>query len=249
MRAAAPSVDGMSLYVRMPPAPEWLTGSAPVRFWHATVGKKAVMATTGGLLLLFLVAHMIGNLKVFFGAAAFDHYAHWLRTIGEPVLPFGWFLWILRAVLLGAVVLHIVAAAQLTMRAKSARPVGYAGRTRVRGGYAARTMRWGGVLIALFVVYHLLDLTIGTVNPDFRTGEAFHNLAASLGVWFVTLFYTAAMAALALHIRHGLWSALQTLGVAGGRERVTRWGATAVACVICGGFVIVPWSVLLGVVR
>lgn len=207
------------------------------------------MATTGTILLLYLVAHMIGNLKVFFGEDAFDHYAHWLRTIGEPVLPYGWFLWLLRAILLASVVLHIVAATQLAVRGARARPSGYVSRPRTRGSYAARTMRWGGVLIALFVVYHLLDLTIGTLNPDFRAGHPYHNVVTDFGVWFVTLFYTVALAALALHIRHGLWSAAQTLGISGGKERAAQAIATVVAVVICGGFVVVPWSVLLGLVR
>lgn len=223
---------------------------APVRFWRTSVGKKAVMAVTGAILLLYLVAHMLGNLKVFFGAAAFDHYAHWLRTIGEPLLPYGWFLWLLRGVLTASVLLHIVTAAQLTARSRAARRGrGFAHRPRVRGAYAARTMRWGGVVIALFVVYHVLDITVGTLNPDYAAGRPYHNVTADFRLWFVAAFYTVAMAALALHIRHGLWSATQTLGLAGGRERLLRATSTVAAVVICGGFVVVPWSVLLGLVR
>lgn len=217
--------------------------------WRATVAKKAVMAGTGGILLLYLAAHMVGNLKVFFGQQAFDHYAHWLRTIGEPVLPYGWFLWILRGVLLASVGLHIVAATQLAVRGSRARPTGYVHRNRVRGSYAARTMRWGGVLIALFVVYHVLDLTVGMLHPDFRAGAPYHNVTTDFSVWFVTVFYTVALAALALHVRHGLWSAAQTLGVSGSTQRPARILSTAVAVVLCGGFAVVPWAVLLGLVR
>lgn len=208
------------------------------------------MAVTGAVLLLYLVAHMLGNLKIYFGAAAFDHYAHWLRTIGEPLLPYGWFLWLLRGVLTISVVLHIVAAAQLTVRSRTGRRGRGSGRRlRVPGTYATRTMRWGGVVIALFVVYHVLDITVGTLNPDYLAGHVYHNVTADFRLWFVAAFYTVAMAALALHIRHGVWSATQTLGLAGGRERVLRAASTAVAVVICGGFVVVPWSILLGFVR
>ncbi|HEX6446632.1 MAG TPA: succinate dehydrogenase cytochrome b subunit [Streptosporangiales bacterium] len=222
----------------------------PMEFWRTSVGKKAVMAVTGAVLLLYLFAHMLGNLKIYFGAAAFDHYAHWLRTIGEPLLPYGWFLWLLRGVLTVSVVLHIVAAAQLTARSRAARRGrGSARRLRVPGTYATRTMRWGGVVIALFVVYHILDITLGTLNPDYLAGHVYHNVTADFRYWFVAAFYTVAMAALALHIRHGVWSATQTLGLAGTRERVLRAASTAVAVVICGGFVVVPWSILLGFVR
>lgn len=239
----------MTATTRRPERPPGTSHRPRANLWRATVGKKIVMAGTGAILLLYLVAHMVGNLKVFFGQEAFDHYAHWLRTIGEPVLPYGWFLWLLRAVLLGSVVLHIAAATQLAVRGSRARPARYMHRSRVRGTYAARTMRWGGVIIALFVVYHLLDLTIGTLNPDFRAGQPYHNVTTDFGVWFVTIFYTVALAALALHVRHGLWSAAQTLGVTGSKERPVRMIATAVAVVICGGFAVVPWAVLLGLVR
>lgn len=208
------------------------------------------MAVTGAVLLLYLVAHMLGNLKIYFGAAAFDGYAHWLRTIGEPLLPYGWFLWLLRGALTASVVLHIAAAARLAVRSRTARRGrGRGHRLRVPGTYAARTMRWGGVVIALFVVYHVLDVTVGTLNPDYVAGHPYHNLTADFRLWFVAAFYTVAMAALALHIRHGLWSATQTLGLSAGGERALRATSTATAVVICGGFVVVPWSILLGLVR
>jgi succinate dehydrogenase / fumarate reductase cytochrome b subunit len=124
------------------------------------------MAVTGGLLVLFLVVHMLGNLKIFFGESSFDHYAHWLRTIGVPLLPTSGFLWIQRVGLLVAVVGHVWSAGVLTVRARRARPVGYAHRRPVQGSYAARTMRWGGVIVGLFVVYHVLDLTTGTLAGD-----------------------------------------------------------------------------------
>lgn len=225
-------------------------GPAPTRFWRTSVGQKAVMAVTGAILLLYLVVHMLGNLKIFLGETALDQYGHWLRTIGEPLLPYGWFLWLLRGVLTVSVVLHIAAAARLAVRSRAARRGRGSSRPlHVRGTYAARTMRWGGVIIALFVVYHVLDITVGTLNPDYVAGHPYHNLTADFRLWFVAAFYTLAMAALALHIRHGLWSGMQTLGLAAGRERVVRATSTAVAVVVCGGFVVVPWSILLGFVR
>ena len=135
------------------------------RTWGTSVGKKSVMAVTGIVFLLFVIAHMLGNLKIFFGITAFDEYSEHLRTLGAEIVGYSGVLWIIRVVLLGSVVLHMWAAFSLWYRAKKARPVGYQHRSTWQGSYAARTMRWGGVIIALFVVWHILDLTTGTVNP------------------------------------------------------------------------------------
>ncbi|MGH3632370.1 MAG: hypothetical protein ACRDRL_33665, partial [Sciscionella sp.] len=120
-------------------------GSTTRTFWSTTIGKKAVMAVSGLILVLFLLAHMLGNLKIFFGAADFNGYAAWLRRIGEPVLHNAWFLWILRVVLFLAVVAHITAAGQLSTRDRRARPVRYAHGPRLKATFATSTMRWGGV--------------------------------------------------------------------------------------------------------
>ena len=144
---------------------------------------KIVMALTGAVMLLYLVLHMLGNLKIFFGEQALDTYAHWLRLIGEPALPGGGMLWIVRVVLLVSVVAHIVAATILARRARVARPVKYAHRPPVQTGYAARTMRWGGVIILLFVIYHVLDLTTGTLNPNGVHGEVYDNVVADFSRW------------------------------------------------------------------
>jgi succinate dehydrogenase cytochrome b subunit len=219
--------------------------------YRSTVGKKAVMAVSGGLLALFVVAHMLGNLKFFSGAAEFDGYAAWLRTIGTPALHEGWFLWIQRAVLLLCVLLHMGTAADLTVRARKARPVRYRHRPKVRGDYAARTMRWGGVILALFLVWHILDLTVGTVNPRGVHGEPYGNVVADFqpGRWHVTLFYALAVVALGLHLRHGLRSALQSLGRRDPR-REGLIGATAAgfAIVIVVGYLAVPFAVMTGLV-
>ncbi|MEV4532795.1 succinate dehydrogenase cytochrome b subunit [Asanoa sp. NPDC049518] len=227
--------------------------SAPRRnaSYRSTVGIKVVMAVTGLLFLAFLVLHMAGNLKIFFGAESFDHYAHWLRDIGAPALPHEWFLWIQRGVLTLALVGHVWAAATLAIRAKRARPVGYAHRPKVQGSYAARTMRWGGVIILLFLVWHLLDLTVGTVNPVGDPATPYANVVAGFAPsrWPVTLFYALAVVAVGFHVRHGLFSALRTLGqrTANG-ERWARVAALGFAILLCAGFLVVPFAVLVGLV-
>jgi succinate dehydrogenase / fumarate reductase, cytochrome b subunit len=202
------------------------------------------MAATGILLVLFLFAHMAGNVKIFFGPGAFDHYAHWLRTIGSPLVPDLWYLWIQRTVLTVAVLGHIAAATILARRARRARPVRYAHRPKVQGSYAARTMRWGGVIILLFVIYHILDLTVGAANPDFRPGNVYHNVLADFRRWYVTAIYTVAVLAVGLHLRHGVWSAARSLG-----GRLPQGLATGVAIAVTAGFLAVPFSVQLGLVR
>ncbi|NYI03673.1 succinate dehydrogenase cytochrome b subunit [Allostreptomyces psammosilenae] len=217
------------------------------RWYRSTVFLKTVMAVTGVMLLLFLTAHMIGNLEVFRGEESFDGYAHWLREIGEPILGHSWFLWILRVVLLAAVLLHIGTATALARRARRARPVRYAHRPPVQGTYAARTMRWGGVIIALFVVYHILDLTAGVLNPVGAPGRPYTNVTADFQLWYVTAVYTVAVLVLGLHLRHGVWSATRTLGRhRPGLERVTSVAATAYAVVMTVGFLSVPFAVAVG---
>ncbi|WP_274529630.1 succinate dehydrogenase cytochrome b subunit [Micromonospora cabrerizensis] len=221
---------------------------SPIR---SNVGLKAVMAVTGILLALFLIAHMLGNLKVFTGETSFDHYAHWLRDIGKPLLPGVWFLWILRTVLLVAVVAHIVAATVLARRARAARPVKYAHRKKVNGSYAARTMRWGGVIILLFVIYHLLDLTTGTLNPVGDASKPYGNVVADFAPerWYVTLFYTLAILAVGFHLRHGAFSAFRSLGQQTPRgERRARTAALVFAVLLCAGYLVVPFAVLTGLV-
>ncbi|GAB2590565.1 succinate dehydrogenase [Paractinoplanes abujensis] len=209
------------------------------------------MAVTGFLLVAFLYVHMIGNLKIFFGAETFDHYAHWLRSIGTPLLPEAWYLYIQRAVLTVAVIGHIVAAVILTRRARQARPVKYAHRPKVQGSYAARTMRWGGVIILLFVIYHILDLTTLTLNPHGVTGEVYRNVAEDFAPsrWYVTLFYTLSIVAVGFHLRHGLWSAVRTLGLQSPRgELYARATALVLSVVLVVGYLSVPFAVLVGLV-
>lgn len=207
------------------------------------------MAVTGVIMLLFLIAHMIGNLKVLFGATDFNGYAGWLRTIGEPVLHQTWYLWIQRFVLAVCLVLHVVAAALLSRRDRAARPQRYQHRQRARASFATHTMRWGGVILFLFVVWHLLDLTVGVVNPDFRDGAPYHNVVADFGIWWIDIIYIVAMLMLCLHIYHGFWSAAQTLGAnSPARDATLKTIATVLALVITVGFLSVPVAVMTGVV-
>jgi succinate dehydrogenase / fumarate reductase cytochrome b subunit len=207
------------------------------------------MAVTGAVLVLYLVAHMIGNLKIFLGEESLNTYAEWLRVVGEPALPAQGLLWLVRIVLLVSVVAHIVAATILARRARAARPVKYAHRRPVSTSYASRTMRWGGVIILLFVIYHILDLTTGTVNPNGVPGEVYDNVVADFSRWYVTLAYTVAMIALGFHVRHGVWSALQTLGRSSGPYQM-RYKAIALvfAVVLTAGFLAVPLAVQFGLV-
>ncbi|MFG2221688.1 succinate dehydrogenase cytochrome b subunit [Streptomyces sp. NPDC048644] len=217
--------------------------------WGSTVGKKTAMAVSGVVMLLYLVAHLLGNLKIFFGAGEFNAYGRWLRTVGEPFLHHEWFLWIARVVLVACVVTHGVAAYQLSRRDIAARPTGYVHKRR-RASYATRTMRWGGVILALFIVWHILDLTTMTVNPRAESGHPYENLVASFDRWYVAAFYIVAMLALGLHIRHGFWSAAQTLGVGSrARDRALKTVADVLALVLTAGFVSLPVAVLCGWVR
>lgn len=220
------------------------------QFWDSTIGKKIVMAVTGAALLGFVFAHMVGNLKTFFGADDLNAYAHWLRTIGEPVLHYEWFLWIMRAGLIVAVVLHITATVQLVRRDHRARPVRYAHRRPVRSTFAVRTMRWGGATLAVFIVWHILDLTVGKVNQDFVAGDPYHNLVADFQVWWVNVIYLVALAMLGLHINHGIASAARTLGITSvRRERALKVFGSAMAIVTTAGFAVVPVAVMTGLVH
>jgi succinate dehydrogenase / fumarate reductase, cytochrome b subunit len=218
---------------------------------RSTVALKIFMAVTGLLLVLFLYAHMAGNLKIFFGGATFDHYARWLRTLGTPLLPYDWYLWIQRTVLTVAVIGHIVAATILARRARRARPVRYAHRPKVQGSYAARTMRWGGVIILLFVIYHILDLTTGNLNPVGDPQHPYANVVADFAPhrWYVTVFYTLSILAVGLHLRHGIFSAARTLGQRTLRgERIARAMALVLSVVLVAGYLSVPFAAITGLV-
>jgi succinate dehydrogenase cytochrome b subunit len=217
--------------------------------YRSAVGKKAVMAVTGILLFGFVLGHMVGNLKLYEGPQVLNAYAAFLRTVGEPALPPSGLLWLVRVTLLAAVALHIWAAWQLTLLSRKARPTAYVARPRIHTTYASRTMRWGGVIIALFVVYHLLHLTWGVAHPSFVPGDVYHNVVSGFQVWWVALFYIAAQVALGFHLYHGLWSLFQSLGLS--QPRFDRWRngfAHAFAWIVTLGNISFPVAVLSGLV-
>ncbi|GLW07446.1 succinate dehydrogenase [Microtetraspora sp. NBRC 13810] len=227
--------------------------TAPPGKLGSSNGKKAVMAVTGAIMVLYLVAHVVGNLKIFYGADTFNEYAHWLRTVGEPAVPPRTVLTIVEIVLSVSVLLHMWSAISLARRARRARPVKYAARRKSQAsGYAVRTMRYGGVIILLFLIWHLLDLTFGAVNPAGAEGLPYDRIVQGFaaGRWPVTVFYVVALVMLGLHLRHGMWSAFQTLGLAHGRGyRPLKVTAAAVAVVLVLGFLSVPLAVTFGVVK
>ncbi len=226
------------------------TGHAVLRFWHSAVGKKWIMAVTGIMLLGFVLAHMIGNLKVYLGAEHLNEYAEWLRTLGEPALPRTTVLWLMRIGLVLAFGFHIVAAAQLTRMNMRARPTSYQSkRDYVAANFASRTMRWTGVIVALFVIFHLLDLTWGNANPDFVRGDAYENVIHSFQRVPVAIFYILANIALAIHIFHGAWSMFQSLGLNNPKwNDARRTFALGFALVIGIANVSFPLMVVTGVV-
>jgi len=220
-----------------------ITRSAP--FLSTTVGKKVVMAATGVILLAFVAGHMIGNLQIFLGAEALDHYAVFLREFLH-----GAGIWIARVVLLTCAVLHIWSATALTLGSWAARPVRYRMVQHVESTYAGRTMRWGGLLLGAFIVYHILHLTVGRVGLAFEEGRVYQNVVAGFRLWPVSLFYIVAQAALGLHLYHGAWSGLQTLGLSHPRWNPLRLAvALAFALVIALANISIPVAVLAGWVK
>ncbi|HLX10975.1 MAG TPA: succinate dehydrogenase cytochrome b subunit [Thermoanaerobaculia bacterium] len=217
--------------------------------YRSAVGKKAVMGATGIVLFAFVLGHMLGNLKLYLGPEAYNGYARFLRTVGEPVVPANVLLWLVRLVLIACVLLHVAAAWQLTRVSRAARPAAYVAGARIHTTYASRTMRWGGVIILLFVVYHLLHFTWGTVHPSFIPGDVYHNVVTGFQVWWVALFYVTAQLALGLHLYHGLWSMFQSLGWNHPRFNLWRNGfAHAFAWIVTAGNISFPVAVLTGLV-
>jgi succinate dehydrogenase / fumarate reductase, cytochrome b subunit len=248
-RSAVTTVDP-----RTAPPPATPTRAAGVHrrprrgFYGSPTGKKTVMAVTGLFLLFYVVIHLFGNLKLFFGEDDLNHYAEWLRSLGQPLFPGESFLWIFRAVLALAFGFHIHAAVSLTRNNRSARPQAY--RTKREwavASYASRTMLMSGIIVGLFVVFHILDLTVGMANPTFVGGEVHANVIASFERVPVAAFYILGNLALGLHLAHGIWSATQTLGVdSPGWERARQTVSVVVAGAIVVGNISMPVAVLAG---
>jgi succinate dehydrogenase / fumarate reductase cytochrome b subunit len=220
-----------------------------VSFYKSSLGKKAAMAVSGLVLFGFVLGHMVGNLKAFLGEEALNHYAEWLREVGEPFLPHGVFLWIARLVLLASVGIHILAATQLTLQNWRARPESYRLRKRVQLDYASRTMRWSGVIVGLYVIYHLMHFTWGNVHRDFIPGDVYHNVVTAFQSPLIAGVYVLANLLLGLHLYHGLWSLFQSLGW--NHPRYNSWRRTfavAFAVIVTAGFISVPLAVLAGII-
>jgi succinate dehydrogenase / fumarate reductase, cytochrome b subunit len=215
-------------------------------FAASTIGRKAVMAVTGLVLFGFVFVHMLGNLQMFLSDhEAINHYGRFLR---ESLHGGG--IWVARAVLSSAVGGHIWSAWSLTRTSWNARPISYKVVTPDASTYASRTMRWSGPILLLFIVYHLLHFTVGSVHPSFVDGDVYHNVIAGFSVWPVAVAYIIAMLALGLHLRHGAWSMLQTLGASHPRwDGARNATATAFTVVIVLGFLSVPLAVLAGVLK
>ncbi len=211
------------------------------------------MAVSGLIFIGYVLAHMYGNLKVFAGQESFDTYAHHLREFGEPMLPHEGFLWVMRLILIVALVVHAVAAYRLWARAAGARSQKYVMKKAAVATISSRTMRWGGTAILLFVLFHLLHLTTHTINPGGNPDSPYRRMVNSFEPenWWVTIIYLLAMVALAMHLRHGTWSAAQTLGLTNTPAARARWNLLgySLALVVAGGFALVPLSILFGIVE
>jgi succinate dehydrogenase / fumarate reductase cytochrome b subunit len=224
--------------------------SGLVSLWQSTIGKKYVMAITGLIWFGYLIVHLWGNLKIYAGPQYLNDYGGFLRAVGEPFFGFSQLLWVARIILIPAFVLHVYAAVELTARDRASRPRTYSMRKNLESTIASRTMIFGGLFIFLFVIYHLLDFTFGTVNPSFEEGNIYHNVVASFRVWPVALFYELAMLAVGLHLLHGIWSAFQTLGWNTARTNgLIRNFAAFWAVLLTVGNLSIPVAVLAGVVR
>jgi len=223
----------------------------PIEFYRSAIGKKWVMALTGILLMGFVFAHMVGNLKAFMGADDLNHYGEWLRMLFAPPLPRTWFLWIMRIGLIATFALHIHAAASLTLMNRRAQAADRLVQPRdwQAANAASRSMRLTGVVILLLLIFHLTDLSWGQTNPDFVRGDVYRNLVASLERPVVAVTYILFVLALGVHLLHGSWSLFQSLGVNNPRWNSWRRGfAIGFAAVVTAGYLVVPIAVLTGAI-
>jgi succinate dehydrogenase / fumarate reductase cytochrome b subunit len=225
------------------PAP----GRASVR---TTIAMKIVMALSGALFVLYVFAHMYGNLKMFAGQEAFDSYAFHLRELGEPILPYEGALWLIRVALVGALLAHAGSAFYLWRRANEARRTRYAVKRAAAATLSSKTMRWGGVTLVLFLAFHLMQFTFHTFEIGGSYLGPYDRVYGAFQVWWVVAIYLAALGALGMHLKHGVWSASQTLGLTSTPRAARQAKATAVAIgvVVAGGFALPPLSILLGLI-
>ena len=211
-------------------------------FYSSLVGKKVIMAASGAILFLFVVGHLLGNLQIFDGPERLNAYSAFLKKTGE-------ILWAVRIVLLAALVLHVVASVQVSLASMRARPIAYAVKKSIETSYAARTMIWSGPLIFLYIVYHLAMFTFLTTGPGYSPTDVYRNEVLAFRVPAISAVYVVAILFLGLHLYHGIWSMLHTLGASNPRYRVLRRTvAPAVAIAITAGYIAIPVAVLAGLV-
>jgi succinate dehydrogenase / fumarate reductase, cytochrome b subunit len=217
-----------------------------VGFWQSTNGKKVVMALTGVMMFLFVIGHLLGNLLVFAGRAQINAYAQFLHFDDS-------LLWIVRTILIIAATMHVVVTIQLALRNKEARPIGYLHKKAINSSYASRTMYWSGPIILTFIIFHLLQFTAGYIHPEtkFIPNDVYHNLVTGFRVWWVSAWYVFAICLLGLHLRHGLWSMLQSIGLAHSlrKERAFKRVALGISILIVGGYISIPICILLGYLK
>ncbi len=205
------------------------------------MGKKVLMAATGLILTLFLIGHLAGNLLIFAGPTSFNDYSHFLKH-GIPEI-----LWVVRIVLLACLAIHVVASIQVSLASRRARPAGYAVRKNIETTFAARTMIWSGPLLFAYIVYHLMMFTFLTTGPGYSPTDVYRNVVLSFRVPAIAGVYAFAMLLLGLHLYHGAWSMLHTLGTGTPRYRfLRRAGAPLFAAVITFGYILIPAAVLMG---
>lgn len=225
-----------------------------LRAWRSSLGKKVAVAASGVVLVGYVVLHMVGNLSVFSGAGApghgearIDAYSHFLRTAGNPLFPTGTLLWLVRAFLLGALVVHVTGIVQLRRRNAAARPEGHPAR-RIGRSWSARTMRITGPLLLAFIVFHILQFTTLTIDPTtLREGEIYANLYWAFQQAWLVVLYVAAVVLLGLHLRHGTWSAIQTMGWSSRTRNPTmRLVASGLAAGVVVGFAAIPVAFWVG---
>lgn len=225
---------------------------SPVAFYRSTIGKKIIMGVTGLIGVGFLILHMAGNLQVFIGQTKINDYGAMLHG------PLAELTWLLRIILIVSLILHVTMFVQLTQRSAAARPIGYQKKTSQVATLASRTMKWGGVLLLVFIIVHILHFTTETIDPAGARGltdihgnrDVYSNIVMSFRVWWVALFYVVAMMALGLHLFHGAWASVRTLGYAKpSGHPLHRKIALGVAVIVWAGFTIIPVAVFAGLLR
>ena len=209
------------------------------------VGKKVVMGVTGLIGIGFVILHSLGNLLIFQGSTALNAYSHFLKSSAE-------LLWALRITLIVAVTIHVIAAVQLTRQSRAARPLGYVKHEAQAATVASRTMRWGGALLLVFIVLHILHFTTGTLRPAgvFSHEDVYANVVSSFRIWWVALFYIVSMIALGFHLFHGAWSSMRSIGVSPPTPHPLHHRLSlAIAILVWAAFTAVPVAVFAGLVR